>query len=198
MNNFNRLKFLAYLLFITSIAVCIGCGSGKENGGGIDPEEFGIYFEENCPIPESSSVSFQYISQGGDPATGALVVTDVDDVYAAAFHISYDSSLIDITCTEGDFLNSGKRETELFIYADIPGLLIIGISRKNIPDAIDAVGSMTLLNLTFHAKNKEGNSTILFNNQHLLNSGTPPWEIPDVNWCGGSINVRKISNSPKG
>lgn len=178
-------------IVIASIAISFGCGGGSD-GGGFTSASYGVYFEEDCPDPDPSSVSFQATSSGGERGTAEIVVTDVSDVYAASLYISFNPDLVYVSCTEGDFLNSDGSETELLVNSSTPGLLIIGISRINVSYGVDAVGSNTLLNLTFTSREETGSSTVCFSNHSLLDSSEPPQEIPNVSWCCGSVSVRRL------
>lgn len=191
----SKKSLLSILFLICSIClvIIIGCGGGDGGGtGAVIPANYAIYLEEDCDPPAPSSVTFQSTSQGSELATAEIVVTDVAGVYAASLYISFNADVVSVTVTEGDFLNSdGSDDTEFLVNSDTSGLLIIGISRMNVSSGIDAVGSETLLNLTFRHRNREGDTVLTFSNNYLLDSSTPPQEIPNVSWCSGSISVRR-------
>ncbi len=182
-------KSFLYLVFCFCVAVLTGC---NRDGGVIPSAGFTINLEEASSAPVSSSVSFQSTSSGSETATAEIVVTDVSDVYSASLTITFFNPVVTVTVTEGDFLNSDGSRTELLINDDTPGVLIIEISRKNVSTGVDAVGSKTLLNLSFRHKNVEGYTALNFSNNSLRDSSTPPQEIPGVSWFSGSLTIGKI------
>ncbi|MFX1518082.1 MAG: hypothetical protein ACFFC6_17430 [Promethearchaeota archaeon] len=184
-------KSFLFIALCLGVAILIGCDG--DGNGGVIPERYGIYLEENCPIPDPSSVCFQAISsQGSEISSAELVVTDVSDVYASSLYLSFDSDIVMVTVSEGDFLNSDGSETELLVNDETPGLLIIGISRRNVSTGVDAVGSQTLLNLTIRPRGRAGSTDFTFSNNYLLDSSAPPEEIQGVSWCSGSMTVSRI------
>ncbi len=186
----NICKSLLFIVFCLCIAILIGCGG--DGDGNVFVERYCIYLEEDCPTPDPFSVCFQATSsQGSEIGSAELVVTDVNDVYAASLYLYFDSNIVRVTVSEGDFLNSDGSDTELLVNDDTPGLLIIGISRINVSTGVDAVGSETLLNLTIRHRNRVGSTDFTFSNNRLLDSSTPPQEILGVSWCSGSVNVSR-------
>ncbi len=148
-----------------------------------------LFCVADCPNPDSRSVTIQSSSQVAEKIESRVVVTDVSNVYAACFQLSFDSDLIDVTVREGDFLNKDGSETELSVTSESPGLLIIRISRIRVNYGVDAVGSEILLNLIFRHKKVEGKTALTLKDNYLLDSGTPPREIPNVRWCSGSVII---------
>jgi hypothetical protein len=148
-----------------------------------------LFFVEDCPTAHARSVTIQSNSQVAEKIESQVVITDVPDVYGACFQLTFDPEKIDVTVTEGDFLNKDGSETELTVNNESPGSLIIKISRMRVSYGMDAVGSEILLKLSFQHKKVEGKAVLTLKNSHLLDSSQPPREIPNLAWCSGSVII---------
>lgn len=170
------------------LATPTGC-EGQEGIERILQSGYELFFVEDCPDRRPGSVSIRSTAQVAEEVTGAIEITDVSGIHSASLRLTFDPDVVDVSVTEGDFLNHDGNETALQVDDDTPGVLVISISRAGASRGIDAVGSETLLNLTFRHKKAEGRTALSFSDAYLLGSGERAEKIPNVKFCGGTVVV---------
>jgi hypothetical protein len=119
--------------------------------------------------PSISIFPDEPLVQVGQEITVQIEARGMMDLYAAPFHLTYDSSVVQaIRVEEGHFLKHGGKKT-LFLHKINPdrGNVIIGLSR--IEKSVGVTGQAPLVFVTFKTM-KEGRTRLGFQNVAFKNS----------------------------
>jgi hypothetical protein len=168
-----------------ALLVVTACGGGGGGGGG-------------GPTVPTARFAFTPAAAGGDGslglATGAgstlttlrleLVVTQVADLYAVAFDLTYPVAVMRFAAaSEGTFLNSGGTATTTFqVVESQPGTLVFGLSRLG--PAGGVTGSGTAATFEFTAVGAGSGGLAFVDARGFDAAGRP---LPDVRFVAGSV-----------
>ena len=175
------------ILVIAILAVGVACSSGGGSGGGIVQSGLGAAFTPDEPTPGSDTVSASQGPVTGDVVTIDVLVTNTNNVYAAAFDLLYDSSMATyVGWSQGTLLEQGSNATSYDVDDTQVGRLVIGAQRVGSVNGADASGSVAVIRLSFRVTSV-GNSVISFQSANLLDDQQFPQPISPLDWFGGVI-----------
>lgn len=177
-----------FLLFL-AVSACSSCGGG--GGGGTIPSTCIAFLAGAAPAP-STAVARQAAGSVCGTVIVEIVITDVTDVFAVDFTVSFDPS---VARYDGHSL-SGSRLTSDGAIPQVlesiqPGLVTLSISRFNPSTGIDFSGTQTVVKLIFSMPVGAGaaSGNLIFSNTKVLGSETPPVEKPNIQWFGGTLRI---------
>jgi len=179
-------KLIVRILLLIALIVTPAC-SGSGGGSSLCVSFVGL------AAPAAPSVS----TQSGSSPCGMVVVqfyvTDVDDLFGAAFDVDYDPAEVSYVAsslsTGGSILGSGGATITALADGSTAGKVVVGVSRTNPAMAIDVSGTQLLCSLTFQRVGTTGTSALTFSNERLFDDSMPPLEIPSVGWAGGNFDI---------
>jgi len=181
--------------------VAFGCGGGNDSGGGTISSGLTADFVASDSTPDPQSITMQQALESGSVFHVAIRVTDVQDFFGAAFHVTYDTTKVhfDLLDSSTSFLRDGGIDpNDLdFTYLAQSGNIAITATRKQ-----NQTGTVTgidvpatgrdLLVLDFHAvaTTLSASSGISFADPREVCDSTQPVCTPiTVTWAGGSVVV---------
>jgi len=125
-----------------------------------------------------------------------LIVSDVPELFGAAFDMTYAADLASFrrVSIDGSVLSSDGAEVAVLAKELQPGRVTVGISRLA-AQGVDVVGDQLLIHVTLNRFGTEGTGELSFTNSNLLDSGSPPQPIPGIAWFGGILSVAKVTGS---
>jgi len=175
------------LLLIALLLTVTACGSSGGGGGVITPS-LAASFTADQPAPGPDMVSLNEGSKTGDLVTVDIQVTDISGVFGAAFDVTYDPSMATFeNWFSGSLLEQGGQTPTYQINSTQSGQLVISVARQGNVGGANAVGTVTLIRLTFRVT-QTGSSSISFPGiPTLLDAQTQPQPIFVSGWFGGMI-----------
>ena len=119
-----------------------------------------------------------------------LVITDVPDVFAAAFTVTFDPALVSFSAvsTTGSVLESDGAALEVVV-VEGTGAVDVFVSRFGVSTGVNAVCAATLLTVRFVPIAPAGSTMVTFSATKVLGSETPPLEKPGITWSGGVLEL---------
>jgi hypothetical protein len=183
-----KLRVLTFLLPLLLLVSCGGSSSddnGPPNGGAC------INF-----TPSQSPASDTVASREGVPSTCdriviELIVTDVNDIFAADFTMSFDSATAsyDGYSTDLSILNSDGTPITVLDNQPNNDQLVLSVTRLGgAAGGVDAVGQQRLLRLFFRRQTSSGTANVSYIQGRLFDDQVA--EIQGVTWHGGTLVVR--------
>jgi hypothetical protein len=180
------MKRLSFLSILAIAVVAVSCGSGSDGGSksnitaGFTPDE---------PNPGANTVSAAEGSTSGDLVAVVINVTDVADVYGAAFDLTYDPNMATyVGYSGGDLLGPQGSTADYFVNEPQQGELVVYATLLGDVPGVDAVGTVKLIELTFRVE-QEGSSALAFQLAGLLENQDPdPVPILGISWSGGTLD----------
>lgn len=180
-----RLSWTAFLLLPATLA----CGGGG-GGGGVVPGGGGSLTATFVPDTASPGPNSSVMGLGGasgDLVTVAVNLTDVSNVYGAAFSVTYDPARVSFQgWAVGTVLESGGQTPTYQIDEAQAGTLVVGATRNGNVPGVNVTGTKTLVRLTFRV-NAEGSTPLQFSSPELYDGAVPPQPISAVTWSAGAI-----------
>ena len=190
MNRRSILKSLAYAAFFSFVlTTSFACG------GGGDDVASGILtanFTADNPTPAAATVSMQPGSTSATDFAVRIAVTDTNDVYGAAFDITYPPAVISYQSYDsaGSFLRDGGVGAPSLNFTvdavSTPGRLIVVATRLGPLSGVNVAGTRDLIILRFRARTAFNPQAIAFDAgqpRSVRNSANV--SIP-VTWSSGS------------
>lgn len=157
MNRRSFFRSAAYAAFFTFVlTTSFACGGGGGDGG-----TSGILtatFVPDTPSPGANTVSMQAGSTSATDFNVDISVTDTNDVYGAAFDVTYDAARVSYQSYDasGSFLRDGGIPSGSLSFivdaVSTPGRLIVSATRLNVQPGVDVVGTRDLIVLRFRAR----------------------------------------------
>jgi hypothetical protein len=183
----NLFRFSALLIVLLLAATACGSSSG-DAASVVTGSSITASFTADQPSPGPDVVSLDEGSRAGDLVTVDIKVTDISDVYGAAFDVAYDSGMATFeNWSSGSLLEQGGQTPTYLVNATQPGQLIISVERQGNVGGAEAVGTVTLIRLTFRVT-QSGVSPVSFPGiPTLLDSQPQPQPIFVTGWYGGTI-----------
>jgi hypothetical protein len=194
MNRRSILRSLAYagfFSFILTTSFACGGGGGNDTASGI----LTARFTADDPTPPAASVSMQAGSASATDFAVRIAVTDTNDVYGAAFDITYPPALISYQSFDsaGSFLrDGGVTNTSLNFTVDAvstPGRVIVAATRLGPLSGVNVAGTRDLLVLRFRARTAFLPQAIAFDAvqpRTVRSSANAPIA---VTWSSGSVDA---------
>ena len=179
-------------LLIALLLAATACGGGggpaSGGGGGVVTPSLAASFTPAQSSPGTDTVSTDEGSKTGDLVTVEVQVTNINGIYGAAFDVAYDSSVATFqNWSAGSLLEQGGHTPTYQINASQSGLLVVVATRQGNVQGANAVGTVTLIRLTFRVT-QTGTSPVSFPGAPTLLDDQPqPQPIPVTNWFGGTI-----------
>jgi len=142
-------------------------------------------FTSDNPSPGSNSVVLEQRSAGVDRLTLSVRMVEVQNVYGAAFEISYPQNLVRFSnFSQGGFLSGDGAPVSIQVAENPVGNLIIGATRLGNVGGISGTGDLLLLNFNAVAP---GSGRMNFRNASLRDPANNV--IPGVQFIGGNVQV---------
>jgi hypothetical protein len=120
-----------------------------------------------------------------------VMVTDLDDVFAADFDVTFNQALIryDGYSLTGSLLTSGTAMVE-----DLEdrgtGITTLSLSRVAPAGGVNVTTSTRLVQLRFRRNADSGTATVSFPRGVIFGSEEPPEEKTGLTWYGGTATIR--------
>ncbi len=179
-----RIVLTAVVMSLVAAGTACG-GGGVVQGGG--KSRFDASFVADQPTPGSGTVSMAEGSVVGDLVTVSVDVTDVTGIYGAAFEVEFDASAVSFRDSgPGTLLEQGGNAPNYTVVASQDGTVVVGVSRTGDVSGVDAIGTRTLVRLTFEVE-RAGITQIAFRFASMTDDAVPPGEISGLSWSGGSL-----------
>lgn len=180
----------AVLLGLVSIAAaCGGGGGGGDKVVGGPTSNLSANFVGDQLSPAANQITLAQQTAFSDVVTVAVWVTDISNVYGAAFDLVYNPSLVRYEGWEpGVLLEQGGYSPNYTVEVPQAGRVVVGVSRMGNVRGANAVGTRTLIRLVFRAT-AVGSSPVAFQAASLIDDGFPPEEILGTSWFGGTLNA---------
>lgn len=183
----NLLIAILALLMPAALACGGSGGSGSVIGDGDGSLDAG--FTPVQPAPGSNTAALGTGNSSGGVVGIEVTVTDVQDVYAAAFVLEYDPDVATfLGWDHGVVLEQGGQTPTYTVNQATPGQIVVGASRTGNAPAVDVAGTQSLIVLTFRLT-RAGSTTLEFASKELYDSQVRPQPIPNVSWFGGSLHA---------
>lgn len=172
-------------LILTLVVVAAACGSGS---GGGEKSTVIAAFTPDEPSPGPDTVATAEGASNGDLVTVEVTVTDTSGIYAVTFDLTYDANMASFEgWSAGDLLEQGGH-TPFYEFLELQNGQVVAVAtRQGAVPAVDAVGTVTVMELTFRVE-EEGSSQIDFSAAALLDGQVQPQPIPGITWHGGSLD----------
>lgn len=182
---------LRRIAVVVMLIAAAGCGGGSNGdtspvpGGG--SSNLVASFTPDQPSPGADTVTMQAGSSTNDIAAVRVAVTDVNGIFGAAFDLTYDASRAAfVNWAPGTLLEQGGHTPTYQVDARTPGRLVVGASRQGSVPAVDANGTVALIELLFRST-QAGSSQLAFQSADLLDGQLQPQPIPGIQWYGGTL-----------
>jgi len=143
------------------------------------------------PNPGSLTTAMAPGSANGSFVTVAINIANTNDVYGAAFVITFDPSKASYQgWTHGAILETGGHVPTYQVDASVQGKVVVGATRNGAVGSVNVSGVKNLINLTFRM-NAAGSSALDFDlpSSALYNGAAPPQPIPSVGFFGGTLQA---------
>jgi hypothetical protein len=172
---------LLLLLFLT-----IGCNN--DNGESGDP--CAQFTPAAVPAPQTVT-AVEGLGSGCDVVVIDLVVTDVSDLFATSFDLTFDQTRVVLATvsTTTSVLTSDGAPLLRQVTTIATGHVHVALTRSQVTTGVDVQGGATLATLTFLRAGTGGSTTLNFTDAELLDSGTPPAPIPGITFRAGSFQI---------
>jgi len=167
-----------------------GCGGGSGGGGGTVSAACANF--AGAQAPAAGWVVARAGTGGGCSARVVeFVVTDVSDVYAGSFTVSFDPTKVSYAgaSSTGSFLTSGGVQVSVQQSGAGSGTVTVGITRLGASTGVNVSGSQVLIRLTF-APVAAGTTGLTVGSAQLFGSQTPPQPKSGLTWSGGTFTVQ--------
>jgi hypothetical protein len=176
------------VVLLSLVATTVACGGGGGSGSGVVTSNLTPSFVADQVDASGGAVSMTGDSIVGDVITIGILVTDVNDIYGAAFDVTYDPAIAAFQgWAPGTLLEQDGNRPNYAVDAPQPGAVVVGASRTgNVPGV--KAGGKTLIRLTFRVL-QPGSARLSFRFASITDNRIPPEEIPGLSWFGGSLVV---------
>jgi Cohesin domain len=175
-------------IFVSAVLLaCLlasGCG-GSDYSGSSTGLHASFTAEQSAPGP--ASVSLEPGRATGDTIEVRVRLTDIGDVYGAAFYVVLDPVIASyVSYAAGEVLESDGQVPLYLVDAGQPGRIVVSANRLGPVGGVDVTGSRTLLTLTLRVVGV-GVSGATFDSAALYDSQLQPQPMPGIHWFGGEI-----------
>lgn len=184
----------ALTLLILALGLASGCGGG--GGDGVSTTEC-IDFVASAG---SENLQLQKAAAASTCTRVAvdLVVQNVNDLYEVNFTLLYNASVADFSSAseQGSFLASGGAAVDVQQEEKTPGVVEIGLTRRETPsdcDGVSASGTPQRIVRLFFDKLPAvdtGQTTFAWDDEEARNGQCPPLVISGITWSTGMLVIR--------
>ena len=179
------MKRILAVLTVTLVVFGAACGSGS---GGGEKSTVIAGFTADEPNPGPDTVAAAEGASNRDLVTVAITVTDTNGIFAAAFDLTYNANMASFEgWSQGTLLEQGGHNPFYQVQEPQNGQLVAVATRQGAVPALNAVGTVTVIELTFRVE-EEGSSQINFQAAALLDDQVQPQPIPGIAWHAGSLD----------
>ena len=191
MNRGSILRSAAYAAFFAFVlTTSFACGGGGDGATGV----LTATFTPDTSTPGASTVAMLPGSTSATFFNVRITVTDTDDVYGAAFDITYPSTLIAYQSADNStsFLRDGGLGTgQLFFKVDssTAGRLIVSATRTGALPGVDVSGTRDLIVLRFQARTGFNAQPIRFDTGKPLEVRNSLAQPIAVTWSSGAASA---------
>jgi len=174
-------------ILLSLVATTVACGGGG-SGSNVVTSNLTPSFVSDPTDGGGGLVSMTEDSVAGDVITIGILVRNAEEIYGAAFDLTYDPAMAAYQgWAPGTLLEQGGNRPNYTVDAPRAGTVVVGASRTgNVPGV--KAGGRTLIRLTFKVL-QPGNARLSFRSASLTDNRIPPEEIPGLSWFGGSLVV---------
>jgi hypothetical protein len=167
--------------------VVFGAACGSGSGGG-EKSDIIAGFTADEPNPGPDTVAAAEDASNGDLVTVAVTVTDTNGIFGMAFDLTYDANMASFEgWSQGTLLEQGGHTPFYHVQEPQNGQLVAVATRQGAVPAVNAVGTVTAIELTFRVE-EEGSSQVDFQAAALLDDQVQPQPIPGIAWHAGSLD----------
>ena len=183
-----RHSMVLFVGLLVAMSGTLACSGGDASG---DTPLAGSCLDLSATAGGQQTVSLDKGTSTCDMLAIDVVVTDVSDVFATSFTLSYDETLarFEDVSTSGSLLASDGTTVQVLEDAQT-GRVTIGLTRLGVSTGVNAVGTQRLVTLMFSSLADAGDTGISFSNQTILGSEAPPVDKSSVSWVGGTLVLR--------
>jgi hypothetical protein len=175
------------VLLIGALATTLACGGG--GGDGVVAPVLVPSFVADPVDGDGGVIHATEDAVVGNTITIAIVVTGADDVYGAAFDLTYDPAVVTFEgWAPGALLEDGGHRPNYAVDAPREGVVVVGASRTGDVPGVDVSEDRTLIRLTFRAR-QPGSAPLAFRSASMTDSLFPPEAIAGLSWFGGTVVV---------
>ena len=177
------------LLLVLAAAVAACGGGGGGSGGGVVSPSLSASFLPDTPNPGANSVSMAEGAASGDVVTVQVRVTDTNDVYGAAFDVTWNDPSIAqyLGWSPGTLLEEGGNVPNYTVEGSVPGRVVVGAARSGNVSGVDVSGTRVLIALDFRLLRTALTPAVFTANPQLYDSQLQPIA---VSWHAGSLQAR--------
>jgi hypothetical protein len=113
-------------------------------------------------------------------------VTGTDDIFGAGFDVTYDPQIANlVNWSPGNLLEYGGQQVLYEVVENIPGLIVVGVTRQGAGSGgVDVTSTMNLVSLTFQVSDP-GSCQVGFQNNSFIDGAQNV--IPGLSWHGGTL-----------
>jgi hypothetical protein len=184
-------KMIGSLVILVLSAVACGGGSADKAvpGPGGGSTTVAATFSADQPSPGPTTVAMQPATSSGAVFSVNVNVTDVDDVYGAAFDIVFDPDLVEfVNWSAGTLLEQSGQSPSYNVTATQPGRLVVSATLLGgVSSGVDAVGSVPIFRPTFRALDA-GASSMSFEATGMYDPSDPS-PMTGITWYGGTLTA---------
>jgi hypothetical protein len=180
------MKRLFFVSIVALIIAATACGSGSDGG---EKSNITAGFTPDEPSPGANTVAAAEGASSNDLVTVHVNVTDTNNVYAAAFDLSYESASVTyVGRSAGTLLEQGGHSVYYEVQEPQPGQLLVVATRQGDVPGANAVGTVPVVALTFRVE-EEGSTALGFQAASLFDDQDPqPQPIAGITWFGGTLD----------
>ena len=178
-------------VLLSLLATTIACGGGGDGGGGgnVVTSDLVPSFVADPVDAGGAVVSMTEDSVAGDVVTIGITVSGADDVYGAAFDLTYDPAVATFEgWAPGSILERGGNSPNYAVDAPREGAIVVGASRTGNVGGVKVSERETLIRLRFKVR-QAGSARLEFRSASMSDSRFPPEEITGLSWFGGVLVV---------
>lgn len=180
-------RYSVLVIVLVAGAACGGSSGDPVPGPGGGSSNLVAGFTPDQPSPGADTVALHEGASTDDIVTVRVAVTDVGGIFGAAFDLTYDPGRASfVNWTSGTLLEQGGHTPSYQVDGRTPGQVVVGASRQGSAPAVDAVGTVPLIELRFRVT-QAGTSQIAFQSPDLLDDQLQPQPIPGIQWFGGTL-----------
>lgn len=173
--------------FLGLLALATACGGGGDGSGGVTTPPLLASFTADEPSPGADTVAMAEGSKSGDSVTVSVNASQVTNVYAAAFEVTFDSSKLSyVGHSAGTVFEQGGHTPTYQVGNPSPGRLVVGVSRNGSVSAVNVSSPAPMIRLSFRVKDV-GAFRLTYQNVNLYDGQAPPQPKPGITWESGVV-----------
>ena len=176
---------------LCTLPATMACGGGGGDSAVPDGgSSLTASFAPNTTSPGPKSSAMALGGTAGDLVTVAVNLTDISNVYGAAFSVSFDPARATFTgWSNGSVLETGGHGPTYQVDDAQPGTVVVGATRNGNVPGVNVTATRTLVRLTFRVL-VEGSTALQFSAPELYDAAVPPQPIAGVSWHAGALQAQ--------